>query len=262
MEITGDLFLLPLRDPKGVQKLLLSGLVGMISILFPIASVVPLGLGVRQMRAVVMGEPLTNPDYTDPGNLLLDGLQMMVVLLAYNLPYIAMYMAALFAYFAMWLGMIFLVEGQSALVGVIILVIVLVSGGLVLSGLLLVPLAGFLGHIAMTRVVALGSLAKAFELKEVWALFAHGYDYYLRAAAISGAMILTVSMLTIVIAILPCVGFIGTALFVAVYTAYIRPIGATLYGMAYNQTIYRMWGALPHQVKVTSSKADPVPATG
>jgi hypothetical protein len=243
MKVDWQLFRFPFDDERWKNKAVIGALLGMLSVVvWPLY--LPLwGYGVRVMRQTATGERPTLPDWDEWGNLFGDGLRFFVVSFVYGIP----------AWLPMCCGFAFLVfgflpglavgaaaqEAQSpelAAFGVGSIVVANVVGyGLLGVGGLLGLLLGFVGLVAQTRWVALGSFNSAFEFGEVWRLMRGGINNYLLAFAVwyggiyIASFIASFFLLTVVLCCVypPLLGVLVT------YSALL--MGA-LYGMAYHHT--------------------------
>jgi hypothetical protein len=235
MEIRWEYFRFPFDDERWVGKAAVGIAMGLLGFLiFPLLFLT--GFGLRVMRRVIQGEPLTLPDWDDWGGLLTDGVRAWVVGLVYGLPAMILACCAFGAWAAGFVALMGGATGDAP--GLATSGIVLGWGiGSVLFGIMMIialPLA-FLQQVALTRMIAHDSLNSAFEFGEVWRLTKAGLNNYLLAFAVyyGGTMLISMvgSILSYTI-ILSCL-YPLAMLFLAYYGPLL--MGA-LFGAAYRET--------------------------
>lgn len=185
----------PFDDKAWVNKALVGGVLCVVGIIvWPLA--LPLGgYCLRIMRHTAKGEPPSLPEWDDWGQLFLDGLKFILVVLVYMLPVLLLLCCA----YAAMVGPLALVPFAEDSPG-------LFSGGMMAGYIFSYPLIGimmilslplaFLAYVAVTRMVAHDSLGSAFQLGEVWQLARKGFGNYLMAFVILFGVTYIVVMVT------------------------------------------------------------------
>jgi hypothetical protein len=233
MKITGELLTFPFKDEKWIGKILIGMLLGMAGILvFPLLW--PLtGMGIRVMRQTMQGQAPAMPEWDDWGELFKDGLRYWGVMVIYGLP---LWVLIGPAYGLLGYGVYLFIRGIDD-PALFFQAMMFWMAGMGLSTLAFIPgvFLGFLGTIAVTRMVANDSFRSAFELKEVWALMRRGFKHYAIAMVIFYAIIMGMSMAASILTstiVLSCLYpfLLGIAALLG------RLLMGTLFGMAYYET--------------------------
>ncbi|SFG33667.1 Protein of unknown function [Halopelagius inordinatus] len=156
----GDSLSYPLNSDDRIATILIGGLLSVLGVLVIPAFVIQ-GYLVRVLRGAAKGEPAA-PSFTDWGDLIVDGIKLFVVNLAYGL-LIAIPMAVFS--FALFVPVSVSSNGgspqPSAAVG-----IVAVVGGLLL--LVFALLVAYVLPAAMTNFAVEDSLGAAFDFSTIW----------------------------------------------------------------------------------------------
>jgi hypothetical protein len=238
MRVDWPLIRFPFDDPGWQSKALIGGLLALVAVILPLPFIflmLPLsGYGIRTMRRTIRGEPPALPEWDNWGELFVDGLNVWIVGFAYELPIIILMCCAFGAQFATF-PLMTLVEDER-FIGPAILGglagYAIFFGAIGVMTMVALPL-GFLAEVAITRMVATGSLNSAFELGAVWRLARQGLKNYIVAYLVYMAvmmgigMIASVAMYTIILCILyPLI--MGFAAF------YGQAFRGALFGMAYH----------------------------
>lgn len=237
MKIDWALIRFPFDDPNWRSKALIGGLLALVAIFVPVPFIflmLPLsGYGIRAMRRTISGEPPSLPEWDNWGELFADGLKVWVVGFIYELPLIILMCCAFSAQFAT-IPLLALVEderfvGLAVLGGLAGYTIFFVALGLMM--MVALPL-GFLAEVAITRMVATGSLNSAFELGAVWRLARQGFKNYIVAYLIYLAIMMAIGMIASVATytIILCCLYPLIMAFAAFYGQAFR---GALFGMAY-----------------------------
>lgn len=158
------------KDPEWVRKTLIGGLFVALSIVL-VGLWIVMGYGARLARNVIAGRDVPLPEWDDIGGMLVEGLKLFLVSLAYVSPMILVYaavMAAAVASGSSDAAQVMGVLSGCVMVAVIPLAIIL---------LLLLP-------VALISVAVTGSMGAAFDLPEIFRFIRHNFVNYILAVVV------------------------------------------------------------------------------
>ncbi len=234
MKIDSDLFAFPFRDPRWKEKMLVGGLIALVSlVIWPLYLALG-GYAMRVMRGTIeTGEPKL-PEWDEWGELFLDGLRYFAVMFVYLIPVLVVMCCIM----VIWMGVFPASMAYADRAPVV------AAGGMALYGLSFVAMgvvmipAFFLSYLALaaiTRVVALGDLSAGFKFGEVWQLGKTGVkNYVLAFLVVYGLSFVTglVSQVLIYTVVLCCL----YPFVLAAWTFYAQAMTGALFGLAYRET--------------------------
>lgn len=158
------------KDPDWVRKTVVGGLFVALSFLI-VGIFIVMGYAARLARNVVAGHDLPLPEWDEIGEMLVEGIKLFVVTLAYISPMILVYAAVMFA--AIVSGSSDAAEALGVLSGCMMLLII----PLAILLMILLP-------VALVSVAVTGSIASAFDLPEIVRFIRHNFVNYILAVVI------------------------------------------------------------------------------
>ena len=248
MQITSETLAYPFRDSEWKKKAALGGLLALVSwIFFPLMWMFA-AFGLRVMRQTMRGEPPTFPGWQDWRQILRDTLWYVVVIFVYTLPFFLLSLtigAAMFAAFFIVPGAATSVrmtpQAEQALGLGMLSIMVIGTVALMIASAINLPLQ-FFGYVALTRAVAHESLARAFEVRQVWALVREAPTSFIIAFALTAglqlAAVFAAGILSYTI-ILYCF----YPVIIGLGTLYASLIMSALFGSAYREAKERLAAA-------------------
>lgn len=241
MQITWERITFPFREEKWLGNMAIAGLFGLIGLIFFPAYIVFAGQMTRLMKQTMQGEEPTLTNWEDFGQILVEGLKVVVVGFVYYLP-ITLLICVMFGLFFAIVPIGALASENEALTGSAIAAMIGVYGlSFVLMGVmtLLSFALAFLSMIGITRMVANDSLSSAFELREVWELAKGGFKNFIIAFLVGYALYMGASIILMIATYTIILACLTPLLIGAVYYFGALQFGA-LYGSAYRQTMLDM----------------------
>ncbi len=236
----------PFKQPKGTEKLVIGAALTLLSFAIPILpSLVVAGYHAAIGRRAIRTGELVMPEWDDWSGFLLDGLKVAGVTLVFMAPAIAAFFLGYGGMMATSLGAAFVEDGGPAEIVPLMPVLLLGSfGGIALFGvgmLLLLAAAAFLPP-ALAHVVATGSFAAAFRVREWGAIlranpggFVLGY-IILMGVSFVGTFAIQILQLTIILCCL-------VPLALAAYSMYMGTVGSALFGQVYREGVAKLQAA-------------------
>lgn len=159
------------RDPDWVRKTLIGGLVVLLSI-FVIGIFILMGYMARLARNVAAGAATPLPEWDDIGGMLVEGLKLFVVVLAYAAPVIFVYLGIAITMIASS-GDSDITQAAGLFSGCVLVIIIPIA----LALMLLLP-------VALTATAVTGSLAAAFDIPEILRFIRRNFINYILAIVI------------------------------------------------------------------------------
>jgi hypothetical protein len=207
------------------------------------------GYFIRMMRRASKGEELTMPAWDDWGEMLKDGLQGLVIQMAYILPGVLVYVGGILVYFIASLSLPLLFsapragsEGSpsAALLIILFFAIMAILFLTMLLAIALMILGAIPLPVALAHFSAKGDLSAAFRVKEWWPLLrANRLGYFIAWVIIIGLISMLYSVLVPIYSALYFTLFLMPFLMIASFILlaplylYLSMIVAALYGRTY-----------------------------
>lgn len=217
------------------------------------AAIVIVGYVIQVMRRASKGEELTMPAWDDWAGMLKDGLQAVVVQIAYMLPGLVVFYGGMFLYFVAIIGVNILIPfmgGENGDPRVGILLVLLFFGGFAIMflsiavGWLLMILGMIPLPMALAHFSAQGKMSAAFRIREWWPLLrANKLGYFIAWVVVVGVgAILYLALMPLYLALsfafflLPFLMFFVLIVLVPLYL-YLSMVGAAVFGRTYWESV-------------------------
>ncbi len=241
MQITWERITFPFREEKWLGNMAIAGLFGLIGLVFFPAYIVFAGQMTRLMKQTMKGEEPTLTKWDDFGQILIEGLKVVVVGFVYYLPITLLSCIMTVMFFAVVPVVVLAAENDAAAAGAIATMIAVYGLSFILIGIITLLSFGlsFLAMIGIARMVANDSLSSAFEFGEVWALAKGGFKNFIIAFLMGYALYMGASFAMMIVTYTIVLACLFPLLIGAVYYFGALQFGA-LYGSAYRQTMLDM----------------------
>jgi hypothetical protein len=197
----------PFKEQDWKSRFLVGSLLVLACFVVPIAPwLFAYGYYIRVLRRASKGEELSMPAWDDWGALAKDGVQGLLVQMAYVLPGLLVYLGGVLIYFVASFGlpMLFAIpmagsEGDPSAASLILAPLVLI---LVFAGMAILFISMFLGMaliflgaiplpMALAHFAAQGNLSAAFRVKEWWPLLrANKLGYFIAWVIVAGLVVM------------------------------------------------------------------------
>jgi hypothetical protein len=255
----------PFRRPRGTEKLAIGAVLTLMSFIVPVVPALFVSGYQKAVarRAILSGE-LDLPEWTNWGQLLVDGLKVFGVALVYLLPALAAFVLGYGGMIGASFGAALVEEGgPSQIVPAMPLLMIASVGsiGLFGLGLVLALAAGALLPPALMHMIARDEFAAAFRFREWGAVL----RVNLTGFVVGGLLVLGLSFgfsflvqilqLTVVLCCLVPVVLGG-------FSMYAGTVGSGLFALIYRDGAARLAGANGEQPASPTSAEQPGPAAG
>ncbi len=241
MKIDAELLSFPFKDARWQNKMLIGGLLALTGfVLLPLMLFLN-GYGLRILRHTIREGQPTLPEWDNWGDLFLDGLRAVVVFFVYLLP-VWMLLCAVFS--CLFLPLLVVpttfafpseaeAQGTASVLGMLFF-----FGGQIMAPVLFALAAlpalflGYFAMVAVTRMVALGTLNAAFDFGAVWRLGVSGFNHFFLALVVYMGLTFAVNYLTslLIYTIVLCCVY---PFVLAAWSFYAQTLFGALFGLAY-----------------------------
>jgi hypothetical protein len=245
LEGVKKIILFPFQDKKRVNKILIGSALTFANYIVPFIPTIPvMGYAARVMKRIIIeDEDPTLPEWTDWGNLFLDGLKVFGAMILYQLPG----MLFMFGGYGVMMIPIFALPTyaySSSSPDTFVITMMLANFGgmaLMMFGMLVALATSLLVPPALGNMIAKENFAAAFRIKEWWPVFKINFAGYLVALALlfGFAMVMIYVTQFLMFTVVLCflfpflMGLIGFILNV---------ITLTLYAVAYRDGVRKLAG--------------------
>jgi hypothetical protein len=241
MQITWERITFPFREEKWLGNMAIGALFGLIGLIFFPAYILFAGQMARLMKQTIRGEEPTLTKWDDFGEIIIEGLKLVVVGFVYYLPLMLLMCVMYGLFFALIPVFALIGESDAAAAGSFIVIFGVYGLSFLLMGvmLLLTFVLSYLMMVGITRMVANDSLSSAFEFREVWELTKAGFKNFIIAFLVGYALYMGAGMIVMITFYTVILACLFPFLIGAAYYFGALQFGA-LFGSAYRQTMLDM----------------------
>jgi hypothetical protein len=236
----------PFKQPRAAEKLVIGAAITLLGFAIPILpGLAVAGYHAAIARRVIRTGELVMPEWDDWSGFLLDGLKVAGVTLVFMAPAIVTFMIGYGGMMMTSVGAAIVEDGAANEIVPFMPLLLLGSfGGIALfgAGMLLLLAAAALLPPALAHVVATGSFAAGFRVREWWPIlranlsgFLLGY-IVLMGVSFVGTFAIQILQFTIILCCL-------VPLALAAYSMYMGTVGSALFGQVYREGVAKLQAA-------------------